>query len=135
MLYIQTSCVPVAKLSFCKNKLGNCLVGKLSIGNMSGWENVWLRICRLRICRLILRICRLRKNRIGNLSLGICRLRKTRAEKLSFEKLSEIPHLLGASFIHVELHTCGNFHMDTLIDCDWRRISSLSSFSCKRKEW
>ena len=82
--------IKIEKLSFNENKLGNCLVGKLSIGNISGWENVWLRICRLRIYRLILRICRLRKNGIGNLSLGICRLRKTRVEKLSFEKLSEI---------------------------------------------
>ena len=89
--------IKIEKLSFNKNKLRNCLVGKLSIENMSGWENVWLRICRLRICRLILRICRLRKNRIGNLSLGICRLRKTRVEKLSFEKLSEIRQLIQLS--------------------------------------
>ena len=57
--------IKIEKLSFDKNNLKICLVGKLSIENMSGWENVWLRICRL-----ILRICRLRKNRIGNLSLA-----------------------------------------------------------------
>ena len=100
------------KLSFCKDKLGNCLVGKLLIGNISGWENVLLRICRLRIGRLILRICRLRKNRIGNLSFGICRLRKTRVEKLSFEKLSEIPkHLEELDSLPQELIPCKNVPM------------------------
>ena len=82
------------KLSFCKDKLGNCLVGKLLIGNISGWENVLLRICRLRIGRLILRICRLRKNRIGNLSF-LKRNWENVVKSMKIEKMSFYLKKLG----------------------------------------
>ena len=62
----------------------------MSIGNKSGWENIWLRKCLVEKLSFFFENMSVGKMSFEKMSLGNCRLGKTRVEKLSFGKLSEI---------------------------------------------